>query len=55
MVVGVGWLNPAEVMRDPVTTIASSGWSVEFPWASGGGKSAAPALIGTADRANTDA
>jgi hypothetical protein len=55
IVVGVGWVKPAEVMRDPVTTIASRGSSAESPWLCACGASAAAARIGTADRANTDA
>src|SRR6266702_3029787 len=49
MVVGVGWVKPAEVIRDPVTTSSSRGAP-----ALASGTSAAPALTATTDKANTD-
>jgi hypothetical protein len=54
MVVGVGWLKPAETICDPVTTISCRS-PVVLPWLSGCGKSAAPARMGAAARTNNDA
>jgi hypothetical protein len=52
MVVGVGWVNPAEVIRDPVTT--SSSRVAPVVSVSGLDASAAPAWTDIADKANTD-
>src|SRR5882757_8277884 len=58
MVVGVGWVKPAEVIRDPVTTTSSNADSLA-PLAglaelSVFGTSAAPARIGTSVKTRTD-
>jgi hypothetical protein len=54
MVVGVGCLNPAEMIRDPVTTSSSKGSPVALASASALGASAAPARPDMTDKANTD-
>jgi hypothetical protein len=54
-VVGVGCVNPAEVIRDPVTTTASRDSLAESSWLPGCGTSAAAAHSGPADRTNNDA
>jgi hypothetical protein len=54
-VVGVGCVNPAEVMRDPVTTTASRDSFDESSWLPCLGTSAAAARGGATDRTNKDA
>src|SRR4051812_25964219 len=54
-VVGVGCVNPAEVIREPVTTTASRVSFVASSRPPGCGTSAAPARSGAADRTNKDA
>src|SRR5262249_9056828 len=51
-VVGVGCVTPAEVIRDPVTTIASRDSS---SWLAGCGTAASAAYSGAADRTHQDA
>jgi len=54
MVVGVGWVKPAEVIRDPVITSSSRGWAAAPASASALGASAAPARSDMTDKANTN-
>jgi hypothetical protein len=54
MVVGVGWVKPADVIRDPVTTSSSKGWPAALVSGSALGTSAAPARTAMTDKANTD-
>jgi hypothetical protein len=53
MVVGVGCVKPAEMIRDPVTTSSSSGSPVALVSVSAGA-SAASARTDMTDKANTD-
>src|SRR6266702_3320467 len=53
MVVGVGWVKPAEVIRDPVTTSSSRDSPVALASVPALGASAAPARTAMTDKANT--